>query len=163
MCDSLNSWWAHYMPKHPSSRGALGWLPVSQPWKRPQNLLPKLGLSPLMLNRNTETEFWVKKFWVLLCQAKEATAGEFRHGSVVTVSMRIQVWSLALLSGLRIQWGCHELWWTQLGSCIAVAVVLASSCSSDLTPSLGPSICFGCGPKKQKQRNKQTNKKTATT
>ena len=41
------------------------------------------------------------------------------------VTMRIQVQSLALLSGLRI-WRCHELWCrsqTWLGSGIAVAVV----------------------------------------
>ena len=45
------------------------------------------------------------------------------------VSMRIQVQFLASLSGLRI-WHYHELW---LGSHIAVAV--ASSCSSNSTPS----------------------------
>ena len=39
-------------------------------------------------------------------------------------TMRLQVQSLALLSGLRI-WYCHELWFrlqTWLGSGIAVAV-----------------------------------------
>ena len=44
----------------------------------------------------------------------------------------------------------------QLESHIAVAVAVASGYKSDWTPSLGTSICFGCGPKKQ--RNKQTNK-----
>ena len=63
---------------------------------------------------------------------------------------RLRVQSLASLSGLRIRC-CCELWcrsqmWP--GSCIAVAV--AGSCSSDLTPSLGISICCKCGPKKQK-------------
>ena len=41
------------------------------------------------------------------------------------VHMRMQVRSLALLSWLRI-WRCRELWCrlqTQLGSCVAVAVV----------------------------------------
>ena len=41
------------------------------------------------------------------------------------VSMRMWVWSLVLLSGLRI-WHCRELWCrsqTRLGSCVAVAVV----------------------------------------
>ena len=33
-----------------------------------------------------------------------------------------------------------------------VASVVAGSCSSDLTPSLGTSICFECGPKKQKKK-----------
>ena len=37
----------------------------------------------------------------------------------------------------------------QLRSCIAVAV--AGSCSSNSTPSLGISMCHGCGPKKQKK------------
>ena len=34
--------------------------------------------------------------------------------------------------------------------CVAVAVVQAGSCSSDQTPSLGTSICRGCGPKETK-------------
>ena len=34
----------------------------------------------------------------------------------------------------------------QLGSCIAVAAAQAGSCSSDLTPSLGTSICQSFGP-----------------
>ena len=59
--------------------------------------------------------------------------------------MRMRVPSLALLSGLRIQ-HCHELqcrlqMWLRSG--VAVAVALASSCSSDLPPSLGTSICHG--------------------
>ena len=40
-------------------------------------------------------------------------------------TMRLQVRSLASLSGLRI-WCCHELWCgsqTWLGSCVAMAVV----------------------------------------
>ena len=49
---------------------------------------------------------------------------------------------------------CHELWCRsqiRLGSCIAVAgpVVQASGCSSNLTPSLGTSICHRCSPKKK--------------
>ena len=55
------------------------------------------------------------------------------------VPLRMQVQSLASLGGLRIQ-HCPNLWhrlqkW--LRSSVAVAVVQASSCSSDLTPSLG--------------------------
>ena len=42
----------------------------------------------------------------------------------------------------------------QLSSCMAVAV--AGSCSSsDLTPSLGTSICHRFGPKKQKNKNRK--------
>ena len=68
------------------------------------------------------------------------------------VPMRMLIESLASLSGLRM-WRCHELWCssqTQLGSGVAVAVVWAGSCISDLTPSLGTSMCHGCSPKKQK-------------
>ena len=67
------------------------------------------------------------------------------------VSMRIRVQSLALLSELRM-WCCCELWHrsqTCLGSAIAMAV--AGSYSSDLTPSLGTSTCYRCSPKKQKK------------
>ena len=73
------------------------------------------------------------------------------------VFMRMQVPSLASLSGLRIQ-HCHELWWrsqTWLRALVAVAVALAlamavaGSCSSDSTPSLGTSICHRHSSKKQ--------------
>ena len=72
--------------------------------------------------------------------------------------MRMRVWSLASLSGLRTQY-YHELWWgsqMQLGSSAAVAVVMqAGSCSSNLTPSLGISTCCRCDPKKCKKRKKK--------
>ena len=77
-------------------------------------------------------------------------------------SMRLWVWSLASLSGLRI-WCCCELqcrsqMW--LGPHVPVAVAQAGSCSSDLTPRLGTSICLRCSPKRQtnKQTKRQTNK-----
>ena len=63
------------------------------------------------------------------------------------VSMRMWVWSLTSISGLRI-WCCHELWCRsqkQLVSCSAVAVVWAGS--SDSSRSLGTSICRRCSPK----------------
>ena len=71
--------------------------------------------------------------------------------------MRMQVRSLALLSGLRIQ-HCHKLqhrlqMW--LGSSVAVAVAVASSCSSHWTPSLETSICRGCGPKRMKDKKEK--------
>ena len=72
------------------------------------------------------------------------------------VSMRTQIRSLASLSGLRI-WPRGELWCrsqTWLGSGVAVAVVQAGNYSSDLTPSLGTSICLGCSPKKTKKKKK---------
>ena len=65
-----------------------------------------------------------------------------------------QVQSLALLSGLRIQCCCEVCYRSQtwLGSCAAVAK--SGSYSSDSTPSLGTSICSGCGPKKAKDKYK---------
>ena len=41
---------------------------------------------------------------------------------------------------------------------MAVAVAEASSCSSDLTPSLGTSMCSGSGPKKQKEKKGKKEK-----
>ena len=66
--------------------------------------------------------------------------------------MRVQ--SLASLSGSGI-WHCRELWCRlqmQLGSGIAVAVVQASSYSSELSPSLGTSMCCRCSPIKTKKK-----------
>ena len=71
--------------------------------------------------------------------------------------MKTWVWSLASLSGLRI-WRCHELSCrSQMrpGSGVAVAVMQASGCSSNLTPSMGTSIGPGCGLKKKKKKNKK--------
>ena len=59
---------------------------------------------------------------------------------------------------LRV-WCCHELWCRlqmRLGSHITVFVVQAGSCSSNLSPSLGTSICCRCvvfpTPPRQKKR-----------
>ena len=77
------------------------------------------------------------------------------------IPMRLRVRFLASLSGLRI-WHCCELWdrsqmWLRSG--VAVAVVWASSYSSDETPSLGTSICHRCGPKKKKKKERKRKKK----
>ena len=69
------------------------------------------------------------------------------------------VQSLALLSGLKIQC-CGELWCrsqTQLRPCVAVAQ--AGSWSSNLTPSLGASICCECSPKKDPPPGKKKEKR----
>ena len=61
--------------------------------------------------------------------------------------------SLASLCGLRIR-RCRELWCrrqTRLRSHVAVALGWASGRSSHWTPSLGTSMCHGCGPKKRKK------------
>jgi len=63
------------------------------------------------------------------------------------VFVRMLAQSLALLRRSRIRC-CCELWcrsqvWLRSG--VAVAVVSAGSCSSRATPSLGTSMCRGCG------------------
>ena len=71
-----------------------------------------------------------------------------------SVSMRIWVQSLAFLGELRIQ-RCHELQrrsWMRLRSDVAMGVVQASSCTSNLTGSLGNSICHRYSPKKKKKK-----------
>ena len=42
---------------------------------------------------------------------------------------------------------------------VAVVVAETSGYSSDLTPSLGTSICHGCGPKKKKKKKEKKKKK----
>ena len=67
--------------------------------------------------------------------------------------MRTRVQSLASLGGLRVR-SWRDLWCRskmRLGSDVAMAVVQTGTCSSDSTPSLGTSICRGCGPKKTKR------------
>ena len=49
-----------------------------------------------------------------------------------------------------------------LTSHVAVAVVQAGGCSSDLTPSMGSSICCGCGLLRAKKQNKTKQNKTKT-
>ena len=69
----------------------------------------------------------------------------------------MRVWSLALLSGLRIQYR-HELWCRSRRSPNhqkTVAVVEAGSCSSDSTPNPGTSICRGCVLKSKNNNEKK--------
>ena len=71
-------------------------------------------------------------------------------------TMRFRVQSLASLSGLRTQHR-HDLWCRsqmRLGS--GTAVALAVTAPIRLLPSLGTSICHGCGPKRTK-RTKKSN------
>ena len=73
---------------------------------------------------------------------------------VKVISVRIHVWSLASLSGLRV-WPCHKLGHRlQMGlrSNVAVAMAQASICSCHSTSSLGTSICYRCGYKKFKTK-----------
>ena len=66
-------------------------------------------------------------------------------------SVRMQVQSLALLSWLRIRCCCCELW-CRLQTLLEshIAVVVAGSCSSYSSPTLGTSICSECSLKKKK-------------
>ena len=81
--------------------------------------------------------------------------------NLTSIYEEARIWSLASLSGLRIQ-RCHEPWCrlqTWLGSHIAVAVVQARSYSSDQTPILGTSICFRYSPKRTKKEKKKKRRK----
>ena len=65
----------------------------------------------------------------------------------------MRVRSLISLSGLRIQ-HCHELWCrskTWLGS-LLLWLWRRPAATAPMTPSLGTSICHGCGPQKQKKK-----------
>ena len=74
-------------------------------------------------------------------------------------TIRLQVRSLALLSGLRI-WCCHVLWCRfQMQLRSQVAIHVASSYSSGSTPRLGISVCCRCEPKKEKKKKKDKKKK----
>ena len=81
-------------------------------------------------------------------------------GSVVMNPTSIHE-NVGLLSDLT-QWVkdlvllCRSQTW--LGSCVAVAVAWAGSCSSDSTPHLGTSKCCGGGPKKTKNKNSYNGK-----
>ena len=78
--------------------------------------------------------------------------------------MRLRVRFLALLSGLMIR-RCHELWCrlqTRLRSRVAVALAEAGGYSSDLTPSLGTSICCESGPRQWQKDKKKTLEQMAS-
>ena len=73
--------------------------------------------------------------------------------------MSIRVQPLASLSGLSIQhcrelWGRSQMW---LGSGIVVAVTVAGSCSSDLTPSLELSYATRVALKSKKKKKTNLN------
>ena len=65
--------------------------------------------------------------------------------------------SVGQVSGFAVYVWCTLKSW--LGSGVAMAQVLAGNYSSDSTPSLGTSICHGCGPKETKKIHKTTTKK----
>ena len=71
------------------------------------------------------------------------------------VSMRMWVWSLALMRGLRI-WHClkpqHS---SQMRLRSGAAVAVVETGSSDSTPSLGTSMWHRCGPEKTPPKRKK--------
>ena len=74
--------------------------------------------------------------------------------------MKLQVLSLAFLSGLKI-WHYLELYCksqTLLGSCVVVNVMQAGSYSSHSTPNLGTSCAMGAALKAKKEKKKKKRK-----
>ena len=81
------------------------------------------------------------------------------HGSVETNQTSIHV-DTGLITGLAqgvkdlaLLWCRSQMW---LRSSIDVAAVQVGNYSSNLTPSLGTSICSRFGPKKKKKKNAMT-------
>ena len=123
-------------------------LPLSQCCRRCMmcilELIPKCLLGSVLRKKG-------KGFWFQKCTFKSS----HQWKQIWLASMRTQVCSLASTSRLRIL-SCHEQQCRLqmlLRSGIAVAVVWASGYSSDLTLSLGTSICLRCGPKKNNNNN----------
>ena len=103
------------------------------------------------------SSIFFKEPWVSINNQCIRHQRQSSHCSSVATCMRMQVRSLASLSGLRIQ-RCQELWCRsqmRLRSGVAMAVAQASSCSSNQTPGLRTFICQGCGPQKKKRKKKK--------
>ena len=103
-----------------------------------------------------ENTSWQKPALSILKMSATGVSVVAQRKRTPLVSMRMQVGSLALPSGLRIQCCCElrcrlQMW---LGSGIAMAVVQAGSCNSHWTPSLGTSICYRHGLKKKSLQQK---------
>ena len=122
---------------------------------QPGNLhMPWMSTPPKKKLRGTESladilSYFIEKnaFW----SSHRSQAETIQIGTI-----RLQVQSLASLSGLRIHC-CRELWCRSqlwLRSCVFVAVAQAGGCKSNQTPNLGTSICSGCSPKKTKRKKK---------
>ena len=92
-------------------------------------------------------------------QVQSTKTGSHRssHCGAVETDLTSILEDAGSIPGLRI-WRCQELWCRskmQLASHVAVAVAVASSCSSDLTPSLRNFIYCRCSPKKQNKKKKK--------
>ena len=110
------------MPIRHFNKGLVGY--INQELRR-QDGIEKKDLRASPDKRHTQFLFWLSELRIRL------------------VSMKIQVWSLALLFGLRIQ-SYHKLQhWLQMWLRSGVAITVASgSYSCNLTPSPGTSICL---------------------
>ena len=106
-------------------------------------------------------------YWVLKCNFRSSHLGSAAVTNLTSIHEDAGS-TPASCSGLRIQ-SCRELWCrsqTWLRYSIAVAVSWAGSYSSDLTPSLGTSMCRVCGPRngkkdKRKKKRKQLEQSVA--
>ena len=120
------------------------------------------------LNQSLTSSQSQRAFNDCLVHGHENPASKSPHrGSAATkqTSMHEDERSLVSVNRLTIQC-CCELWCrsqVRLRSRVVVAVVLVGRCSSNSTPSLGTSICRGCGPKKTKQHNTPSQQLNSTT
>ena len=117
-------------------------------WQLASNQLFKQIFTELLVDaRDSGIQRWTGWEFPFVAQQKLIQLG----------TRRLWVQSLAWLSGLKIR-RCGELWCRSqmpLGSCVAMAVVSAGSCSSNSPPSLGTSICLGWGPKETKKKKRR--------
>ena len=156
---TLRRWWTS-VPRSPVHA-----IPAASRQGPPTNACASrdgLGLSATFRCPPARRRLWAKVPTWELMKSKRVSSSELPLWLSVThqlASMRTRVWSLTLLSVLRI-WHCREPWYrsqTWLGSHVAVAVLQTGSCSSDSTPSLGTSICRKCAPHPRKKSKKKKN------
>ena len=105
---------------HPYPRGEITWGEDHWDHHSRVNLLPKLGLCPPVLNRNRDRVFdeGEKKWALLLCQAKEAKAGQCLKACAFPwrrILGRLTVYKQkSSVSGTSRCWGKNaffHLWW----------------------------------------------------
>ena len=96
---------------------------------------------------------WVPLLWAAIESHHSSLVAEVPVGAPVVPTEPVSLWvhSLASFSGLR-NWHC-------CGRCdrhshCVLAVSVAGSCSSDLTPNQGTSISCRCGSEKAKKKKK---------
>ena len=126
------------------------WFSKCGPW-----VTAPLGNSLEMGILRNYTQYYIITYNGRECLKKATVVAQWQRTQLV--SMRIRVRSLASLRELRIQC-CNELWCRlhkQLRSHLAVAVVQASSFSSDSTPGPGNFYMPQVQPLKKKEERKK--------